>query len=156
MKKGKFSITTKTITTIILFIATFAYCVSYSKMICYDFVDELGESCYGIRYLDEFVSYNMLNSKYKKHIGKEDFNFKTDEDIWLVCQRFQEVDSGHKPRKSDFATHSLRHNPLNAQIEADGAVYNVVFDITFSPRLFGSKPKITDWSIDLTEVQKEE
>ena len=156
MKRKKFSITTKTITTIVLFIATFAYCVSYSKMICYDCVDRIGKECNGIEHLDDFVSYDMLNSKYKKQIGEEDFNFKTDEDIWLVCQKFQAVDSGHKSRKSDFATHSLRHNPLNAQIEADGAVYNVVFDITFSPRLFGSKPRITDWSIDLTEVQKEE
>lgn len=154
MKKRKISIIT--IMKIIGVIATIYYFVVYSKLVCYDCVDRIGEECNGIRYLDDFVSYAMLSSEYKKEIGEEEFKFRTDEDIWLVCQKFQAVDSGHKPRKSDFATHSLGNNPLNAQIEADGAVYNVVFDITFTPRLFASKPRITDWSIELTEVQKEE
>lgn len=141
---------------LIILIITFIFFKSISEMICYDYVEELGEECYGIRYLDDFVNYNMLSSKYKKQIEKKNFNFKSDEDIWFVCQKFQSVTSDYNYHKSDYSTHSLRHNPLCAQIEIDDVVYNVVFDITFAPRIFSLKPKIVNWSINIAEVQTKE
>jgi len=140
---------------LIIVVLSFIICLYANNLChvnCYHYVKNLGEECYGIRDLDAFVYYDMLSSEYKKNINENEFTFNSDEDIWLVCQKFKFVNSNYNFKKTTYSTHSLRHNPLCAQIVIDKRIYNIIFDITFVPKIFSYRPKIVKWEVSIREV----
>ena len=124
-----------------------------SEQTCYEYVGDLCYECDGIGQLNEYISYNMLSSKLKKYIKKEDLKFSSDKEIWEFSQKIQQIDYEYNSdRKGVYSTNSLKYNPFWKQIEIDNKYYNITFVIVFAPRIFPLNPKIADWNVSIWEI----
>lgn len=143
MKKNNFKKTVKYFSLILLIFFSFWYYINASKISCYHYVENLVvDGC--VNELDKYVSYSMLSSEIKKSIKKEDLKFTTDEELFSLAQKLQEIDYGEiKNSKFSYSTSSFGHSDdLYKKIFVNGKCYDLYISMTFVPNYFSSKPKI--------------
>ncbi len=124
--------------------------LSHNSIYCRHYVQDLCEDCY-IGTLYNYIDNSTLSLPMRLYIDADDLKFSSDKDKLDFCYKIQKMKTGHNSIWS-YSTSDVRHNELREIIEVDGMTYRISFNITFTPRILFSEPKIINWEVSIEEI----
>ena len=124
--------------------------LSYKSTDCRHYVEDLCYDC-DIGNLYTYIDNSSLSLPIRFYIDEDDLKFSSDKDILDFCYKIQKIKTGHDSIWS-YSTSDVWHNDLWEIIKVDGGIYRIGFNITFTPRILFSEPKIINWEVYIDEI----
>lgn len=124
--------------------------LSYNSVYCHHYVEDLCSDCC-IDDLYTYIDNSSLSLPLRFCIDADDLKFSSDKEKLDFCYKIQKIKTGHGSMLK-YSTSDVRHNELREIIEVDSVKYHISFDITFTPRILFSEPKIIDWEAYIDEI----